>query len=227
MFAFTLVMSAAFSFLFVRSAFSQASSNPVDVVVGEPKEGVGTAPVQVPDNLRQAVLNEFGIDMSPAFPESYFLWAWEHMWAVSNTRFGEYVRGTVVLVDNSGSHMSGCKTIHLRGSYGEELFKVVFTHEMGHVIDHCSAGGAGTFEEDHLFARNEEGPLTPYSTQLCYYSNPGAHEVRTEDFAETIAYYLNPQASAQTGCGSGPPPYADGSKPLHFKVAQDILGVYP
>jgi len=211
------------------SVYSQAKSNPIDIIIGEPDfsnlpVGSGEIPSARPDDYRQALISEFGITMN-GFSSDNYLWAWEFMHKVSNTRFPGYVAGTQVGVDNSGSWMSGCKSIFLRSTYNtRDLFTIVFAHELGHVVYHCSEGGSSVRRKAHLDALAAEGPLTPYSTNLCYYSSPGAYERETENFAELIAYYLNPNITAQTGCGSGPNPYSGGANPLQYQVAREILG---
>lgn len=225
-----LSLSLLASFLLAQSTYAayRTDSNEVRVGFGGPPDlapggGNGAVPDQRPSNYRQALIDEFGITMN-GFPESNYQWAWEFMHRVSNTRFPEYAAGTVVGVDDSGSHMTGCKTIFLRSTYQTyELFIPIFAHEIGHVVFHCTPGGNAGLRAQHLAALEAEGPLTPYSQNLCYYDSPGAYERETENFAEIIAYYLNPGLVAVTGCGSGPNPFAGGAHPRHFEVARSIL----
>lgn len=212
----------------VASAAYRTDSNEVRVGFGGPPEnayggGSGTIPDVRPSDYRQALIDEFGIVMN-GFPASNYQWAWEFMHRVSNTRFPEYASGTVIGVDNSGSHMTGCKTIFLRSTYPSyEFFTPIFAHEIGHVVYHCTPGGSASLRAKHLAALEAEGPLTPYSQNLCYYSNPGSYERESENFAETISYYLNPESDTVTGCGTASNPYLGGAHPRHFEVARNIL----
>lgn len=206
----------------------KTNSNEVRVGFGGPPDlspggGDGTVPDVRPSSYRQALIDEFGITMN-GFPDSNYQWAWEFMHRASNTRFPEYAAGTVVGVDDGGSHMTGCKTIFLRSTYPSyELFAPIFAHEIGHVVFRCTPGGGLELVAQHSAALEAEGPLTPYSQNLCLYKNPTPDNRVSENFSETIAYYLNPESDAVTGCGSGPNPYAGGAHPRHLEVARNIL----
>ena len=196
----------------------RSDSNETKTGVGE-----GSVPGARPDDYRAALIEEFGITMN-GFSQENMMWAWEFMHKVDGSNFPRFVRGTVVGVDNSGSHMTGCKTIFLRSTYPTyEYFAPIFAHELGHVVYHCSDGGSAKYRKMHLEALEKEGPLTPYSKNLCYYKSPSDYSRETENFAEMVAYYLNPTLGAVTGCGSGPNPFANGGHPAHMSVANTIF----
>lgn len=180
-------------------------------------------------DLRQALIDRFGITMN-GFDQTRLRYAWEKFCQLSSTKFNSLVRGSVINTTSpADSQQVGCPgspvAVYLGAYQQEELFKVILTHELGHVIRNCSSRAASAWDQ-HLNALRAEGGLTGYSRQLCTYSNPGAWQRESEDFAEMIAYYLNPNANEQTTarCSSGPNPYTGGKNPLHFETARQILG---
>jgi hypothetical protein len=212
-----------------KVAFAQyrSESNKVTTRVGNPTTSGG--PVNIPPisgDPRQAVIDQFGVTISANHPSEYAVWAWELLWRVSKTSFDERVRGTFVDRDDTGSWQEGCKEINIRGTYDQSLFNVVFIHEMGHIIKNCPEGRE-TYSDAHNTARSAEGPLTVYSRVLCTYDSPGEWERESENYAEMITYYLNPDSDSRTACGVEPNPYANGGHPEHKRVAEQILGSYP
>lgn len=212
------------------TAYAQyrSNSNKVTTRIGNPTTSQPGGRIDIPEitgNPRQAVMDQFGVTIDASHPDEYSIWAWEFLWEVSNTSFDERVRGTLVKRDDTGSWQENCKTINIRGSYDRSLFRIVFTHEMGHIIMNCPEGD--TYRDAHNQARNEEGQLTIYSQQLCTYKNPGKWEEESENYADMIAYYLNYDVNSRTACGEEPNPYINGSNPRHKAVAEMILGTFP
>lgn len=223
-----IVFFIAFCVVGIQQVAAQykSESNRVRTRVGNPVVG---SPIDAPPipggNARQAVLNEFGVTIDASHPTSYAEWAWEFLWEVSDTSFDERVKGTIVGRDDGGSWQENCKKINIRGTYDRALFRIVFTHEMGHIIMNCPVGE--TFRDAHNTARRDEGQLTIYSRVLCTYGGKGGPwESESENYAEMIAYYLNPDVNSRTACGEEPNPYANGGHPKHRTVAENILGPY-
>lgn len=195
-----------------------------------------TAPITIPDlqpgsDVRQALIDTFGITVDRRFTPDQMRTLWNKFRDVSNTNFNKLVRGTVITaVEGGNSRQTGCNAIDLGVSLTGEILTVVAIHEMGHVIRNCPQ----PFYDEQLKAYQAEGGVTNYSRTACTYITrehpiPTAWEHESEDYAETITYYLHPQASEQTAAcaGRGPNPYANGKKPLHYAVAKKILGAYP
>jgi hypothetical protein len=203
----------------------RTESNKVITKVGNPQDTThGTAPPP-PADIRQGIIDQFGITMN-GFQPQQLQWAWEKFWDVSHTNFIDLVRGTEITAFDGMSEQTGCRSFLLRSSLGidrgdETLFKVVLIHEMGHIIYHCNVESKAHIV-DHENAFSAEGGMTLYGETACYGTEP-THE----DYAEMIAYYLNPGVIEQTACGSrGVVPFADGKYPLHFMTAKEILGDY-
>ena len=196
--------------------------------------GVCTKTPSVPGDYRQSLINDFGIMLDSRFDAQHTQWAWENFCTVANTRFNDLVKGTTVIFSgDGGSAQTDCKTIEL-GSYTREVFRVVLFHELGHIVRNCS-NRADSHYSEHLQALQNEGAVTTYPDQLCTYT---AREIakmgrdflrQSEDYAEMITYYLNPNSSSQTTkeCSVGGNPYTGGQKSMHFGVARSILGAYP
>lgn len=201
-------------------------SNCVRTIVGNPPDR-GQQPVpSISGDPYTAVENQFGVTIQRSLPEDYAVWAWEKLWEVSKTSFTTRVKGTVVGRADDGSFMDGCKKINLRGTYNRSTFRVIFVHEMGHIIRSCSEP---SYADEHNIARAAEGQLTNYSQALCSYKDKTKTDwnYESENYAEMIAYYLNPEATAQTGCEPGPNPFANGTHPQQYTVVQQILGPFP
>lgn len=214
----------------VVSVYAQQSvkSNPVNTKVGAPAGpppgGGGTRPTPppAPSSLRQAIIDQFGVTMN-GFSEIQLGWAWEKLWDVSKTNFPALVKGSVVTAGaGTSSEQTGCKNVIVGSAFNSpELFKIIFTHELGHVIYWCT--GEQAHRSGHASAFASEGGVTGYGNSGCL----GTPAV-TEDYAEMIAYYLNRDATEQTArCSNrGQVPFSDGKYPVHFTTAQSVLGVY-
>lgn len=232
------------NFIFVSSVFAQsATSQTVITRVGNPS---GTPPPgtrrqppynpQTTSEFKDALKKEFDLTFN-GYNLPQLQWAWEKMWDVSATRFGELVKGTIYTStgnQDGGSEQTGCRTISLAPYANKETFLVILVHESGHLIQRCAPSRAVSFYDQHDAVRKPisqggEGYLTGYSQTACTYTNPTDWNHQSEDYAETIAYYLNPEAGEQSArCArQGPNPYANGNNPKHFEIAKSILGNYP
>lgn len=230
---------------------SQSRTSKVCVKVGEPPEPLpavctqpDTAPAvpttpkvpggprpQAPEpegDIRGAILEEFGITMN-GYPKQNLQWAWEKFWEISNTNFNSLVRGSLIqLTSVSNSQQIGCpgETSVLLGAFSEEsAFKHVLIHELGHVIRNC-AGRERAQETAFLNALEKEGGVSYYgqNAPACTGSDRPS-----EDYAEMIAYYLNPGvpvASYLKCYQASQSPYSREDFPLHYQVARDVLGDY-
>ncbi len=110
---------------------------------------------------------------------------------------------------------------------GTNAFKFILTHEFGHVINIMAPRGA-THSTELSNAWSQEGGLSPYSGP--YYGGQGGCPVKGdgEDYAEMVAYYLNPTLGGKTGaCDSRDDPknslFEDTHFPLHLAVAKQVL----
>ncbi len=177
------------------------------------------APVIADNNYKQALKDKFSLILDDGLSIDQQRWIWEKMWDVSNTNFDEYVKGTTIHNSAGVSHQGPGKEVTLRTTNTDETsFKIVFTHEMGHIIYHHTTDQQSKRSE-HDGVLYPKGPVTGY----------GACDV-TENYAEMIAYYLNPNQveNTNTPCGAWTPkiPYANGNNQNYFNLAKEILGVY-
>jgi len=200
-------------------------------------------------SYKDKLLQEFKITMN-GFDEQHLKWAYDKMKEVSNTRFPNMVQGAVIQMkprtpDDPYSEQVGCpgrsavniKLIQQQDDPQEEIFKITFTHELGHVIQLCSSGakafGTGLSHES-VFA--EERGITYYAQNA---GEPGTgcpgsgsdreRNKRNEDYADMITYFLNPTSTTKNVCGNGrdPNPITSGEYPQHSELVKQILGSYP
>lgn len=200
-------------------AQSTTTSNKVITSVGNP---IGSSPFVEPSNLRQTLIDKFNITMN-GFSNQQLQWAWEKFWDVSHTKLINLVKGTTITaVSGELSRQTGCKTVEFgTRAQSDVSFKTVLVHELGHIIYWCNPIEL-TNRRDHQNTLAEEGGLTGYSQNPCY----GSSSV-TEDYAETIAYYLNPGVVEQVPCNNrGRIPFSEGKFQKHYNVARSILGEY-
>jgi hypothetical protein len=218
-------------------------SNAVCVKVGNPSEdqkpaacsakvpgGGGPRPEAPPaeGDIRGAILEQFGVSMN-GYDRQRLQWTWEKLWEVSNTNFVELVRGSVVQVTStSNSHQVGCPgaavAVYLGPFNDEYTFKQAFAHELGHVIANCSTKRTAHWQE-YLNAHRTEGGVSHYGRNA--ESCTGSDSI-SEDFAEMIAFYLNPGvATTIVACNRTPEQVNMAADfPMHFEVAKAILGVF-
>lgn len=179
-------------------------------------------------DIRGAILEQFGVSMN-GYDRQRLQWTWEKLWEVSNTNFVELVRGSVVQVTStSNSHQVGCPgaavAVYLGPFNDEYTFKQAFAHELGHVIANCSTKRTAHWQE-YLNAHKTEGGVSHYGRNA--ESCTGSDSI-SEDFAEMIAFYLNPGvATTIVACNRTPEQVNMAADfPMHFEVAKAILGVF-
>jgi len=194
--------------------------------------------------LHDNLLTKYNLDFDTNFPYDYLKWAWEKLEESSTTRFLQLVNpnNTTISITRDDTKINaqiGCSKISMRGasisnnqSYPESLFKVVFIHELSHIIENCNLDNISKrteLEKIILPSGIGEGYLTRYSASAdqCV---QGVNKLN-EDYAETIAYFLNkdyPEQSLGIGSACEPPPSSgnpiyDGKHPKHRSFAIDLL----
>jgi hypothetical protein len=191
----------------------------------------GIKPPNYPADLQQAILDTFGVNVRGYGPE-HLKWIWEKLWDVSGTKFNGYIRGVYLQgrpASKQGSRQVGCggpTSIILEEYNPEDLFKFLFTHELGHYIRNCSKGEIVRLAE-HLDIFNTEGPISYYAghTATCTGLNNGP----SEDYADMVAYYLNPNAGLRAiSCDperNPPNPYFKliPRKEMHYQFVVELL----
>ena len=158
---------------------------------------------------------------------------YEMVTCVSTSKFPAVTQGVSTTIHNAispsiGSIGMDCdSTCNIWIPEGTSAFKFILTHEFGHVINIMN-----TREVSHSTeltnAHEKEGGLSPYSGP--YYGGQGGCPVKGagEDYAEMVAYYLNPSLGGKTGaCDSRENPknslFEDTHFPLHLAVAKQVL----
>ena len=225
-----------------NSTTATAKSNMLCVQVGKPtaeKPTICNAPTPggphpeapPPDgDLQIEIQRQFGISMIGGYDQQHLQWAWEKFWEVSNTNFNSLIRGAIIQVTSvSNTHQAACPnpvspSVYI-GQFPEETaFKHILMHELGHAIRNC-AGRERAQETAFMNARKEGG--------VSYYANnaPACTESdnTSEDYAEMIAFYLNPGTPVASYLKCYPASqnrYTEQEFPLHYQVARDVLGAY-
>lgn len=188
----------------------------------------GPKPPNYPTDLRQAIINTFGITMN-GFAKPQLTWAWERFWEISNTKYTSLVAGAVIVANNADySSQIGCPpgtTLLLRPYATEKTFKFMLTHELGHQIRNCNKRAVIRYNE-HLNAYDKEGAVSYYGANAyaCWKTNN-----YSEDYADAIAYGVTSDVNGGvSSCGpSWPHPFypAPAKKPLHYNnVILPVLG---
>lgn len=164
---------------------SQANTS----VTGNPQitpGGGGIPAPPVPGDIKQAIINTFGITMN-SFDDQHLQWAWEKFWEASGTKFTDYIRGSIITINSEGfSRQTGCPNtgspaVKLETSFKGDYFKFNLTHELGHVISNCFH----VKQYDFMNAYSTLGAMSGYGSCSGDWG---------EDYAEMVAYYLNPNA---------------------------------
>lgn len=209
--------------------------------VGNPPEtGVHPTPPYTPGDsnhqgcdYRCAIKKEFDINVIGYFTQDTLEWFWEKLWEVSQTNFIPLIKGTSIQSTGSDKGYSGIhgNGITLSNYRAEFLIKIVFIHEYGHWIQRYRDGKNFAREHAQLIAEREPG-----ETPISKYATPGPNGLACsgvnwpgEDYADMIAYYLNPEFTDITVvlcAGKEVNPYLNGGHPKHKKIAEMILGPY-
>jgi lysophospholipase L1-like esterase len=199
--------------------------------------GDGTHPVApaVPDgDYRKAIHDKFGVTVGLGFNppnEDYnpYKVIWEKLWDVSNTNFINYLKiANAEIQPIGGGSITTHNIANVRSNVEDaELFRVIFIHELGHVIRNMLPVDI-SHRADAINVLDTEGGLTAYSDNpSCRYegyADPGVRQ--DEDYAEMTTFYLNPGVTDRTNCTQGVVPFASGAHPLHYALAQQIYGKY-
>lgn len=207
----------------------QTDSNTVITSVGTPTTGV--APVIEDANLRQALIDKYGITMN-GFDTTHLRWTWEKLHEINNPNFTSLLNGSLIQATSGISSQDGCfngLTSLRMGQYQPELFfKFILIHELSHIIQSCTPREKSKVVE-HANAYASEGAISYYAanTQTC----TGLTNNANEDYADTLAYYFNSAAGFSSGPNScipanlkAPPNpiYTGNAFPLHRAVAESI-----
>jgi hypothetical protein len=183
-----------------------------------------TPPQPYPADPRQEMISKWGITFN-GYDQDHLKWAYEELYAISSTKFLQLAKGAVIeATPESISQQVGCpgQPVAVRlHPYDEVGFKTLITHELTHTFQWCQSEEVSHFSEIHN-AIATEGYVSNYSRTACL----GGIVQANEDYADTVAYYLNPTAPEFT-CGNGAGnPYANGEHPAHKALAEKIVGSY-
>lgn len=180
-------------------------------------------------NIRQEIINKFGITMD-GFDENHLSAAWEKLSEASNTKFPSLVKGVRIQATNGNtSSQVGCPggtSIYLVQHQPLTFFKFIFTHELGHVIANCMNRNISKLDEQRN-AYSKEGGVSFYASNA---NSCTGSDGPSEDYADMIAYYLNPTVGFSTTICGGRAPinppnplFVAPTKKLHYDVARSIL----
>lgn len=183
----------------------------------------------VEGDLQVEIQRQFGISMIGGYDQQHLQWAWEKFWEVSNTNFNSLIKGAVIQVTSvSNTQQVNCppNVTVLIGQFPEETaFKHILMHELGHAIRNC-AGRERAQESAFMSAHKTEGGVSYYAQNA---SSCTGSDSTSEDYAEMIAFYLNPGTPVASYLKCYPAAqnrYTEQEFPLHYRVARDVLGAY-
>lgn len=182
--------------------------------------------------LRRDIIDKFGISFD-GFDTQHLQWAWEKLWNVSNTKFPALIKGTniksipgIFSYQRSCTSAGGSPYVELVPAGNKAGFQFVLIHELGHVIQRCRPTQANI--DNQIAAFNSEGGVSYYASAatLCH---KDANNL-WEDYADMIAYYLNPNFGVEEGSciavAGNPNPFISNTKPLHYNGVTSVLGKY-
>ncbi len=214
-------------FLLITFAGSVFAQNTVRTKVGEPASSPGGTAPSAPEDIRQGIIDTFGITMN-GFDQNHLLWTWERLWE-SGGSFTDNLRGTRIEATSGISSQVGCfggeTSLYLGQYQPKAFFKFIVLHELGHVFQACVPRSI-TRHAEQMNAYDQEGGISFYS-QNATKCISGVSNYK-EDYADMVAYYLDRSAGFGSGpasCGgpSNPPnPYENGY-PIHLGVADSIF----
>ncbi|MBI2018232.1 transglycosylase SLT domain-containing protein [Candidatus Daviesbacteria bacterium] len=206
-----------------------------------------TVPPPLADGNYKKWVQDFGININDGFVPDVYKWAYEVLASTSSIapKFKDRLGSTLIEIKPTCdiSKTSG-RIIFLRNKIqfcpgatkdgptaDEKLFKQVFIHELGHIINGSSR--PGKYGDQIKQAIAAEGYLTAYSQKAATADDEicGAADLNTradEDFAESISYFVNQGIKEQDyGCGTNlnqNPIYAqDNNHPLYLKHIQLMI----
>lgn len=234
---FFATLAILIAFMSPMQVLAQESnrSNRVITRVGNAPEsekptGRGVAP-EPPSDVKRAIKDQFDLNMN-GFSEKHLKWAWEKLWDVSGTRFNSLVKGTTINVAGSNISMQqSCASYQLKPDVvlfpyePEDAFKLIFIHELGHIIRNCTTDRTLSKYNEHLEALNSEGGVSHYARNA---NSCTGSDTPSEDYADMIAYYLNQETQVGTAmCAAGKPrPNIKIQYPKHYNVVRAVLGDY-
>lgn len=208
------------------------------------------APAPVPSgDLHQAIIEKFRINMDPSLDQQHLAWAWQIL-ADSEAKAPKffpllrekYDLISVIVWSGMGQRIGN--TIYLSnapGTFfaagGESEFKQILIHELGHIIHGVRSDARYTAQIENAKATDKDF-LTGYAqgatanpTVVCEKSDSDETAVQLdEDFAESIAYYINKNTFELNYSNKCPPknpgqnPFRTGKYPNHLKLMQEVLG---
>lgn len=208
---------------------------------------VVTVPPPPADGNYKKWLENFGININDGFVPDVYKWAYEVLATAPSIapKFKTLLGTSPVLVKPSCaiSNTQG-RVIYLRNrkefcpgsskdgpTATENLFKQVFAHELGHIIN--GSYRPGKYGDQIKQAIAAEGYLTAYSQKAATADDEicgaGNEDTRAdEDFAESISYFVNQGIKEQDyGCDTNlnqNPIYAqDNNHPLYLKHIQLMI----
>lgn len=190
---------------------------------------------EYPTDLKQSLKDDYDITLN-GYDEEHTKYIYDLFQCLSGTKFGSLVYGTTLIngttyIEEVGETIGmGCDStcnIWITQMPGRPTaFKFILTHEFGHVIYYHNPGEV-THKNEFITNWETEGGLSAYSRRDGESDCKGGASFE-EDYAETVAYFLHPNAGEATGqCNSDDdksnPLYTTSKYPLHVDVIKKVL----
>lgn len=186
----------------------------------------------LPSDPGAELKSKYGISTS-GFSSAGIINIYELFTCVSNSKVPTLLTGVSTTIHSDisptigGIGMDCDSTCNIWIPEGTNAFKFILSHELGHVLYYSNPRETMHVSEFEN-AYSSEGGLSPYSGP--YYGGQGACPVKgsAEDYAELVAYYLNPTQGGKTGaCDAREDPknslFQDTHFPLHLNVGKQVL----
>lgn len=182
-----------------------------------------TRPPSTVPNPAEKLKTDFGLEFRD-FSKDQLQWAYQVLASTQDTKFPVLTKAAqnpviIPSQDNANwTNMIDCSApIQIAISQTETQFKFSLLHELGHRIYACTDSVKNLYAA-HDNAYNLEGAVSVYS----YCAPPGSPPTwsKLEDFAETVAYFLQPNLPQQKTtsevpwCNTAGQKFADNQNPL-------------
>ncbi len=219
---------------------AECSSGGSGVAPGVPPgsvDGACTPTGAYPENLRKELFDKYNVTVDQSYTDEHVKNIYELFICLSGTRFPSLVGNTSIIngttfIDGVGETIgmgcgSGFCNIYITEMPGRPTtFKFLLTHEFGHVISYNNLREVTLKTEfENIWA--EENGISAYSRRNGESGCNGGASME-EDYAETVAYFLHPNAGETTGaCNADEdksnPLYTTSKYPRHIELIRKVL----
>lgn len=169
------------------------------------------------------IKNKFGISMN-GFDAQHLAWAYGALETASSSKLLDLVKGAGIQAGNANLTFMECSNpaqITLKQESDQAYFKHALLHELGHRLYIC--------QPDPVSKRTKHDQVYQTEKGISSYAVCGGGDLKAEDYAEMISYYLEQNTKEQMvnqacNVNGGQNPFATNRYPQHSALAKEILG---